>query len=650
MTTRDTSGKVAYIYDEATDKWYAISGAVNTAASYVWTGTQTFNSTVVANDVINAKGGVNNFLNPTVRDSVLTSPTNGIVAFIRQDTSGNVINQLQYYHNGRWRIYGDSSFLSSVTSSRSLTLDDAGKTLVVDSSSSVTLTVPLNATAAFDKGQKIEVYRIGSGSVTIQRESSGMSILSKDQAGVSTYATIDARYGKVTLVKIDTNTWIVYGDIYESSGSVVTTTTAAPTTTTTPAPGTTTTTPATTTTTTPAPKTVTYDCNLGTGCPTNTTFSTASYTIPAGSPTRSGYNFTGYSATCSGSAAGTFQPGDSITCSGNIVLTAQWLLIPATTTTTAATTTTTTAAPTPTVSITGIDCTNSGVVSCVANATQQAIYVHWTSTNQGSYLINVSPATSGGSFYSSNSNTDNDAYLGLGNCSTSYTITVTIYSADNQTGTSASASTTYTPNLCTGTTTTTPAPTTTTTPAPTTTTTPAPVTTTTTPAPTTTTTPAPTVYWSTGCCSGTPNNTQVTGTSTVNLSNAQDNMEAACQGIPGTISNIQTGSYPFGGTSNIPTIPCTTTTTTTAAPITTTTTAAPATTTTTPAPATTTTTAAPTTTTTTAAPSGGKTCTSVDVAELCCYSTGCNTGPSFCSSGGSCTGGSNLCYTGSGCA
>lgn len=107
------------------------------------------------------------------------------------------------------------------------------------------------------------------------------------------------------------------------------------------------------------------------------------------------------------------------------------------------------------------------------------------------------------------------------------------------------------------------------------------------------------------------------------------------------------------------------TTTTTAAPGTTTTeapgtttTEAPGTTTTTapgttagPTPGTTTTTTtAPATTTTTSAPSlPYTTCTSFDVAILCCFSTGCNTGPQFCSSGAGCSSGSNRCYTGDGC-
>jgi hypothetical protein len=57
------------------------------------------------------------------------------------------------------------------------------------------------------------------------------------------------------------------------------------------------------------------------------------------------------------------------------------------------------------------------------------------------------------------------------------------------------------------------------------------------------------VYWSTGCCS--TNNTQVTATSSVNVSAATTAMNALCAD---SITNTQTGNYV--GTSNIPSISC----------------------------------------------------------------------------------------------
>jgi hypothetical protein len=71
MTTIDTTGKVGYMYDQETDTWYALSGAVNTNAAYTWTATQTFGNTATFQSALNAKGGVNNFLSTAERDSVI---------------------------------------------------------------------------------------------------------------------------------------------------------------------------------------------------------------------------------------------------------------------------------------------------------------------------------------------------------------------------------------------------------------------------------------------------------------------------------------------------------------------------------------------------------------------------------------------------
>ncbi|MBQ8984474.1 InlB B-repeat-containing protein, partial [Candidatus Saccharibacteria bacterium] len=72
---------------------------------------------------------------------------------------------------------------------------------------------------------------------------------------------------------------------------------------------------------------VTYNCNSGTGCPSNlnTTITSTgySYTIPSTAPTRTGYKFTGYS----GSDGNTYQPGGTVTLNTSklsVTLTAQW--------------------------------------------------------------------------------------------------------------------------------------------------------------------------------------------------------------------------------------------------------------------------------------------------------------------------------------
>lgn len=207
MATIDYSGKAAYMYDQATDTWYAISGAVNTAASYVWTGSQEYQNTVTFDDVVKAKAGLNNFQLESDRDSNLPSPPDGTVCFVQQTNTGSVINQIQYYYNGRWRYINDSTTLVNKTSSYTVALSDAGKTLTIDSASDLDITIPPNSSTAFPVGSRLDVVRIGTGAVTFVPDT-GVTINSKNSN-----KKIAARYSAASIIKTDTNTWVLIGDL-----------------------------------------------------------------------------------------------------------------------------------------------------------------------------------------------------------------------------------------------------------------------------------------------------------------------------------------------------------------------------------------------------------------------------------------------------
>lgn len=92
-------------------------------------------------------------------------------------------------------------------------LADADNKLVTASNSSAqTYSIPTNATTAFPIGTQINLIQIGAGQVTIQAATSGTTTV------VSTGATAAApkcraQYSAVTLVKRDTDSWYVIGDI-----------------------------------------------------------------------------------------------------------------------------------------------------------------------------------------------------------------------------------------------------------------------------------------------------------------------------------------------------------------------------------------------------------------------------------------------------
>lgn len=210
MATVNNDGRLAYIYDAGTSTWYALSGAVNTAADYEWSGTQSYTDQVEFESVLISQAGINNFQNPTERDLVIPSPINGAVCFIRQTNGGTVINQVQYYHNGEWRYINDSVDIVSISSNYVLTKADAGKVLSLTSAVDVplTVTVPLNSSVPFVVGQKIDIVRAGEGSVSIAPATSGVIINSK-----YSNKKIAAQHSGASLVKIDTNTWLLIGDL-----------------------------------------------------------------------------------------------------------------------------------------------------------------------------------------------------------------------------------------------------------------------------------------------------------------------------------------------------------------------------------------------------------------------------------------------------
>lgn len=214
MATINSDGKIAYIYNESNDTWYALGGAVNTNAEYTWSADQQFSSVVTLDSVVNAKGGVNNFLDPSARDLAIASPINGIVCFVRQKNDGTVINQLQYYYNGEWRYALDSMTSVDITANYTITKDDAGKTLFITSADAVTITIPANSTTAFVKGQKIEFIRNGSGAVTFAGE-----VTTEGQPSPVTINSkysnkkIAAQYSGAVITKKDTNTWLLLGDL-----------------------------------------------------------------------------------------------------------------------------------------------------------------------------------------------------------------------------------------------------------------------------------------------------------------------------------------------------------------------------------------------------------------------------------------------------
>ena len=92
------------------------------------------------------------------------------------------------------------------TASYTIALSDSTNMVTINSESATTVTVPANSSVAFPVGTYIDVFQLGSGQVTIAEGS-----------GVTIYATpgkkLRTQYSGASLVKRDTDTWYLTGDI-----------------------------------------------------------------------------------------------------------------------------------------------------------------------------------------------------------------------------------------------------------------------------------------------------------------------------------------------------------------------------------------------------------------------------------------------------
>jgi len=93
------------------------------------------------------------------------------------------------------------------TASYTLALSDGGSLVKMNVGSANNLTIPPNSSVAFPIGTQILVAQIGAGQTTIVA-GSGVTLLSKDSN-----LKLSARYCAATLIKLNTDNWLVVGDL-----------------------------------------------------------------------------------------------------------------------------------------------------------------------------------------------------------------------------------------------------------------------------------------------------------------------------------------------------------------------------------------------------------------------------------------------------
>lgn len=211
MSSFNTSGKIGYIFNTSDNTWYALTGVANPAASYVWTGSNSYTGASSFSDTLKSSKGINNFGSPTSglvprRDTALPSPSDGAMCLIRQKDDGTTVNLTQYFHNGSWQFTGNQS-ISSKNASYTLQIADGNQILLVDTSEGNTITIPLNSSVPFSIGQSVTIIQTGAGQTTM---AGAVGVIVNSRLSMT---KISERYGYAKLTKTAVNTWVLLGDL-----------------------------------------------------------------------------------------------------------------------------------------------------------------------------------------------------------------------------------------------------------------------------------------------------------------------------------------------------------------------------------------------------------------------------------------------------
>ena len=153
------------------------SGTTTVQASAVASGTLTLPA---ATDTLVGKATTDTLTNKTLTSPTINTPT---ISDARQNITLNAQTGTTY----------------------TLVLTDNGRLVTLNNAAAITVTVPTNASVAFATGAIVNLQQIGAGQVTV----AGASGVTLNGTGTKTRA----QWSAASLVKTDTNTWTLIGDI-----------------------------------------------------------------------------------------------------------------------------------------------------------------------------------------------------------------------------------------------------------------------------------------------------------------------------------------------------------------------------------------------------------------------------------------------------
>ena len=107
----------------------------------------------------------------------------------------------------KWQYEGELTLNAQTGTTYTLVLTDSAKFVTLSNASAITATVPPNSSVAFPTGTQVNLMQLGAGQVTIAA-GSGVTLRS-----AGTLVKTSAQYAVATLLKIDTDTWVLVGNL-----------------------------------------------------------------------------------------------------------------------------------------------------------------------------------------------------------------------------------------------------------------------------------------------------------------------------------------------------------------------------------------------------------------------------------------------------
>ncbi len=111
--------------------------------------------------------------------------------------------------NGASRnLVGFNSGINAQVGSYTVTLEDLGKIVEVNSSASVVVTVPTDANAPFQIGDRVDILQTGAGQITVAGDT-GVTISSEGSK-----TKLKGQWAAATVIKRGANSWVLIGNIF----------------------------------------------------------------------------------------------------------------------------------------------------------------------------------------------------------------------------------------------------------------------------------------------------------------------------------------------------------------------------------------------------------------------------------------------------